>query len=78
LIYNSVGINVESVSRLKEGKYKEKVKKVKGSIIKLADRVRFKWYVCGKAHIKAWKITKKRSLEDALRMAASFQKEIYS
>jgi hypothetical protein len=69
--------DVKRVRRLKRGSYnKKKDSKLSGCIVVLKDKVRVKYSVNGKRKIKDFRITKKRSLKEAMDLAKAFQLEI--
>ena len=64
-MYNEVGIKVEPVVGLKQGKYASKKKEKIGSISVLKDCVEFHYRVNGERKRKRYKVSKKRSLTQA-------------
>lgn len=79
IIYNIHGMdNITEHNPLRKGEVEKKEVKVKGEIIILKDRVRFRYYVDGARKIKSFRYTKKRTEKQALEQAKAFQLEYYS
>ena len=76
VLQNEMGITVEEPVGIRQGKYTEKKKEKIGSVVRLKDEARFVWRVNGKRKVKKWRVTKKRTLEQAIKLAEQFQKEV--
>lgn len=76
-IYNTKGIKLPKKRKLKVGEYKSKKNnKVRGCILVLHDRVRFRYSINGKKKEKSF-FTKKIGEAKALKLAREFQKSVY-
>jgi len=79
ILYNQQGVKIEKPpKRLRKGAYIVKKQRSPRGSIKVQKRgVEFRWSVNGKRKSKRFRITKKRSLEQALQLAKDFQLSIY-
>ena len=77
-LLNVVGTKQIKTKRLTIGTYKKNDTILRGCIVNLNDRVRFKWYVNGIKNVKRFGITKTRTREQAIKLAIEFQRSIYN
>ena len=77
-VFNIMGVKVEDKKQLKVGEYKKpNEKKLGGWIVEKKNMVTFKYSINGKRKEKAWRICKKRTLDEAKALAEKFQREVY-